>query len=456
MSIPCTSGAAVCQLHVALGLPGNLRVSFVGSAAFSNQTAVVEWGFAAQLPLPKSVLSSTVTYKLQDLCAPIEVRARGWEDPGLQHHAELPGALLGGADVYYRVGYAGTAVWSNVTGPVAVAGAAAPRLAIFGDMGTYEYAPSDVESGGAEPLGAVDISVAGSLARAAGGLHAILHVGDLAYAHDGPSSRWRYWFDEIEPVAATTPWMVGCGNHDCLWGLSRQNPHGTTWERAIISAGGDGGQCGVSTDARFWMPGDSGLIAGWEEARGGTRNNLFYSFELGAVHISVISSEHDLSDGSVQRRWLESDLRAVDRARTPFVLLGLHRPIYTSTQGGSALPETAGLRASLEPLLVRYRVTLVVAGHYHQYERSCRLAGGACVPSSPSAAANGTVHVTAGIGGLQHHEDWLSPTPSWVEAQNTSAYGYLVLEVANATHARVQAIDATHGDEAFDDFWLLA
>ena len=104
-------------------------------------------------------------------------------------------------------------------------------------------------------------------------------------------------------------------------------------------------------------------------------------------------------------------------------------------------------------------------------------------------------------------QDWLSPAPSWVEAQSTSAYGYLVLEVANATHARVQAIahcvhqpvanqrnhgnphgsrrsphcghppranrrnpcnqrrdarpgpqaiDATHSDAVFDDFWLLA
>ena len=71
---------------------------------------------------------------------------------------------------------------------------------------------------------------------------------------------------------------------------------------------------------------------------------------------------------------------------------------------------------------------MVVAGHYHQYERSCLIhAAGACVPS----AANGTVHVTAGIAGLQHGEDWLSPPPPWVEARSSGRFGYLVLQVLN-------------------------
>lgn len=164
----------------------------------------------------------------------------------------------------------------------------------------------------------------------------------------------------------------------------------------------------------------------------------------------MVSSEHDLSPASIQLEWLERDLSRLDRAATPFVLLGLHRPIYTSTKGGASLPETAGQRASIEPLLVRHRVSMVVAGHYHQYERSCRVANGACV----KAASNGTVHVTAGIAGLQHHEDWLEPTPSWVEEQTTGKYGYVVLEIVNQTHAHGRAVDATAGDAVFDEFWI--
>ena len=98
--------------------------------------------------------------------------------------------------------------------------------------------------------------------------------------------------------------------------------------------------------------------------------------------------------------------------------------------------------------LLRHRVSAVVAGHYHQYERTCRVAHGECVPA---AAANGTVFVTAGIAGLQHHEDWLAQTPPWIDAQATGKYGYLLLEVVNRTHAHLKAVDATRGDAVFDE-----
>ena len=210
MSSPCTLGGAVCQLHVAFGNAGALRVSWVSATLGNASRPSVEWG---HLPdgLEHSVLATSTSYALDDLCLPAEVRVRGWEDPGLQHHAELAGALRDGRAVYYRVGFAASGIWSNVTGPVTSVVGDEARLAVFGDMGTYAYAPKH-DTG----LGAVDNQVATSLARAARErrLHAVVHVGDIAYAHDGPASRWRYWFDEIEPVASVTPYMIGCGNHE--------------------------------------------------------------------------------------------------------------------------------------------------------------------------------------------------------------------------------------------------
>jgi hypothetical protein len=211
----------------------------------------------------------------------------------------------------------------------------------------------------------------------------------------------------------------------------------------------------VPTDARFWMPGDPAELAraGWTESRNASRNNIFYSFDVGPVHVAMISSEHDLSASSIQIAWLERDLASLNRSATPFVILGIHRPIYTSTQGGFRIPETLGMQATLEPLLLRHRVTMVAAGHYHQYERSCRIAKSKCVSS---LSVNATVHVTVGIGGLQHHSDWVSPVPSWVEKQDASSYGYLLLDVVNATHAHAKAVNAVANDEVFDEFWLLA
>jgi len=44
----------------------------------------------------------------------------------------------------------------------------------------------------------------------------------------------------------------------------------------------------------------------------------------------MMSSEHDYREGSRQYKWLENDLKNVDREKTPWVVLGGHRPMYSS------------------------------------------------------------------------------------------------------------------------------
>jgi hypothetical protein len=338
---PCTAvGAIVCQEHLALGnATGELHMSWVSVELHAQAT--VQWG-ARATSLTSNSSASSQTYALSDMCDPVAVALpgiRGWEAPGNIYHASVPAAHMVGTDLYYRVGDAATGAWGDTHGPVHVGvrrgGGDLATFAAFGDMGTYAYAPH-LASGSAEALGAVDDVTAAALQRAAPLLDAIFHFGDIAYANDGPQSRWRYYMEEISPAASVVPWMVGCGNHDCL---SEANPHKIAWKGAVIDAGTDGGQCGVPYDARFRMPGDPAAIEGWAEARGGTRNNLFYGFELGLVHLVMISSEHDLTATSLQRAWLDAHLGAVDRQRTPFVILGLHRPLYSSTQGGTKAPE---------------------------------------------------------------------------------------------------------------------
>jgi len=46
----------------------------------------------------------------------------------------------------------------------------------------------------------------------------------------------------------------------------------------------------------------------------------------------MMSSEHDYREGSRQYKWLENDLKNVDRKKTPWVVLGGHRPMYTSQE----------------------------------------------------------------------------------------------------------------------------
>lgn len=142
------------------------------------------------------------------------------------------------------------------------------------------------------------------------------------------------------------------------------------------------------------------------------------------------------------------------------VILGQHRPLYSSTvtslvgltKPTNDLPESKGMRASLEPLLLKYGVAAVVAGHYHQYERSCPIVNGSC-----AAPGQGIVHMTAGIAGLQHSADWLpsDKTPEWVVTQNNHQYGYVRFDVMNSTHMKVVVVDASD-DSAFDHFWIQA
>ena len=55
-----------------------------------------------------------------------------------------------------------------------------------------------------------------------------------------------------------------------------------------------------------------------------------YSYDYGMVHMIMLSTEHDYRPGSPQYQWLENDLKSVDRSKTPFVMIGGHRPMYCS------------------------------------------------------------------------------------------------------------------------------
>ena len=77
------------------------------------------------------------------------------------------------------------------------------------------------------------------------------------------------------------------------------------------------GECGVPMNARFTMPANGNAL--W-----------WYSFDFSAVKTIMLSSEHDLHPGSVQYKWLATQLSMVDREVTPWVVLELHRPMYNN------------------------------------------------------------------------------------------------------------------------------
>jgi hypothetical protein len=79
-----------------------------------------------------------------------------------------------------------------------------------------------------------------------------------------------------------------------------------------------GGECAVPMVHRFHSPSNgNGLF-------------LLYSFDVGPIHIVYYSTEHDFLRHSVQYAWIEEDLRSVNRSRTPWLIVGSHRHMYTS------------------------------------------------------------------------------------------------------------------------------
>ena len=78
--------------------------------------------------------------------------------------------------------------------------------------------------------------------------------------------------------------------------------------------------------------------------------------------MSVSCARAALLAGSEQHRFVLTDLAAVDRRKTPWVVVGGHRPMYISSTntlpGDGDQPVAAALRDAFEQVFVDYKVCL--------------------------------------------------------------------------------------------------
>ena len=76
----------------------------------------------------------------------------------------------------------------------------------------------------------------------------------------------------------------------------------------------------------------------------------------GNIHVLSMSTEHDHSPTSPQWAWIKADLEAVNRTRTPWLLVTSHRPMYGSDEFEyTAHIPGSSLQQDIEPLLVGTR-----------------------------------------------------------------------------------------------------
>ena len=221
------------------------------------------------------------------------------------------------------------------------------------------------------------------------------NVGDLVdvgqdYAH------WDAWFNAAQDVIDTIPAMPLTGNHENY-----------TPERKFSLP--------VLFTAQLKLP-----LNGPEGLKGQA-----YSFDYGDVHFvmldSQIGEQAQFVPGmlELQKNWLEQDLAATDKK---WKIVFLHRPFYHNKPGGA----NAAIKRVFVPILDRYHVDVVFAGHEHDYVRTYPIYDDQVV-----AADKGTVYVTTGRSGTKTYNDTAASEWDAFFYNPLDEPNYLTVEISN-------------------------
>ena len=401
------------QGHLALtGDPTEMRVQWTSGIEYT--TPVVHYGLSADR-LDRTATGGSHTYTASDMCGSPANKSTLFIDPGFLHDVLVRG-LLPSTSYYYQYGSDGaySEVRTFTTSP-ALGSDLPVKIVTYGDMSASAAAEKTAS------LVEHEIN---------NGVGLVLHQGDLSYAV-GYSYLWDQWMHLIEPMAVRVPYMIAVGNHeqDHMDKSSKDpsNPEGTGFHPSWGNYGYDsGGECGVPTVSRFHMP-ENGNRAWW------------YSFNYGSIHFTVMSTEHDFTPGSAQYKWLENDIRSVNRNTTPWLILVAHRPLYSSQKFFADYVMSIHMRDCLEELLHQQGVDLMLCGHYHSYERTCPVYKERCL-------TKGTVHIVLGGAGvyIDYEEQY---RVAWSQHFETSfGYGRLTANRTSLLWEYVRNVDQSVTD----------
>ena len=256
----------------------------------------------------------------------------------------------------------------------------------------------------------------------------ILHAGDLSYA-DCDQVLWDSYGEMIQPLASYTPWMVCPGNHEIEF-------NGTDYMNLF-----------TAFESRYRMPyvkpaefGDviiksainpnTGLLFCTPSVFQTEYNfgNSFYSFDSGLAHIIFLNPYTNSTPTSLQFNWLQNNLALINRKITPWVIIVMHCPWYSSNINHYADTQTILMRESMEDLFYQYNVNIVFNGHVHDYERTYPV-------YRNKTDIYGAVYITIGnAGNLEGLDNKYYEQPNWSAFRNGTEYGYGKLTILNEKH----------------------
>jgi hypothetical protein len=335
----------------------------------------------------------------------------------------------------------------NFTTPPADGDSKAINLAVVGDMAEYVLP-------GRETIKA--------LIKAVNNTDLFVHVGDMSYADDAAEAafpryegEWNNFQNSMEPITSRKFYMTAPGNHEVTCGQWNDTEHCVKpdyIQHRNFSA----------YLHRFRMPGNESQ--GFE--------NLWYSFNYGMAHFVIIDTETDFPDAPAgpnttlnggnfrppgnQTAWLDKDLEIANNSRgiVPWIIVFGHRPFFGS------LPEHVhdakntinceACRQAFGPTFDKYKVDFYFSGHVHWYERLLPAYYDGKPLANNYTYQPGTIYITSGAGGtiepIQHLNE-SAKAPAY--ANVTSQYGYVLLQIQNATHAQLNFIES-HNNETLD------
>jgi hypothetical protein len=256
-------------------------------------------------------------------------------------------------------------------------------------------------------------------------INMILHTGDLSYA-DCDQPLWDSYGVMIEPLSSFLPWMVCAGNHEIEFNGTDYTNLFTAFEKryrmpyikpveygdVIIKSA-----INPNTGSPFCTP----SIFQTEYNYG----NSFYSFDSGLAHMIFLNPYTNSNLTSSQYNWLQNNLASVNRSLTPWIVIVMHCPWYSSNMNHYADTQTIWMRESMEHLFYEYNVNIVFNGHVHDYERT--------YPVYKNETDNrGPVYITIGnAGNLEGLDNKYYEQPKWSAFRNGTEYGYGTLTIIN-------------------------
>lgn len=426
------------SIHLAYSsIPSEMVLQFVTG---EEGTPVALYGLNST---STKVTGTSHTYTADALCeGPANVEEVGkFQPPGYLHVVRLTGLNLD-TTYDYKVGLASGQgiVWSDVfsfRSATAIGSTDPFSYLVYGDQGCPSVGWGD---------GGLWTS---AMAAREEGIRAVHHFGDLSYAR-GAAHIWDDWFRMLQSFSTRVPLMIGVGNHeyDHITGGTMRDPSGVEDDHGFMPEWGNfyndsGGECGVPTNQRFTMP-----------ASNNSNGVFWYSHDYASVHTIMISSEHNLTEGSPQYEWLRADLEAVNRTLTPWVVVESHRPMYESETQWDNIAVGIGMRFEFEELLYLYNVDLMLAGHYHAYLRSCDgLYHSTCHNGGPTHITVGSAGAHLDVNATLYEQDW---TVTFLPLE--FGYGRITVVNASAMHwefVRAGADNDTESGAVLDETWIL-